>query len=738
MVNSANMKQGAGRVPAADDNAAKTGAASTHSPSSRSQVGMPSAKAGPLPKTKVTAPLPKTKSTSSNIRSDDTIPKQVRDDAGPIPTGSLSTVKAEFAIRTTSARTGRVHDTSKLVPVQSDMEAQRERLLQKELSGLSCDHPCEKGSSRYLKHQPESSGSNVLRGVAGCFILLGLACFLLAVKDWLFPSQEGSPHPTGAASKNQSAHSRRDDGFCCWRLHPLPYYHGHACKCPIEHRSYYECPPEGCTDHSGKHWQRGYRLPVASNKAHCESSKHATWCHKVSSATDTPIAGPFLAPTKVRTQSPHSKLPQKGFCCWRDHPIPFYTGDPCDCPPKHRGDFHCPPEGCTDKSLAVWKRGSFANHYHVCVSKAGISAWCSASRHPRHRSRRKHVHLSKHEPHVHHATAHNSAASAQPKHAPALDGFCCWRDHPLPYYSGDPCVCPMQHRGYYECPPGGCQDEFGATWKRGSTFPLGNTQGFCQDPKNTHIASWCAHPGVPTPKSGPSLFCWTVIQASSSELALLRDHFRQRENIFACDDYLVISDEKVAIGDVSVWSLGPFNSKRAYDVAVFMRAWNAIFADGRYKKYDWIVKMDADTVFRATALREKLDFHNSDARDATYWENANGSAVNVSFNFFGPLEVYSRTAVEKFSSQGPHLCPLPMAHIEGEDAWMNACMKKLNVTPKTDFSLLESACTECPKLPALACATCKYAAFHPFKDIGEYRECSRLLSSNCDSYLAAI
>eukprot|EP00439_Symbiodinium_sp_Y106_P004379 s3185_g1.t1 len=45
-----------------------------------------------------------------------------------------------------------------------------------------------------------------------------------------------------------------------------------------------------------------------------------------------------------------------GFCCWRQHPSPYFGGDPCTCPPEHRGDFTCPPEGCTD-GTAIWKRG---------------------------------------------------------------------------------------------------------------------------------------------------------------------------------------------------------------------------------------------------------------------------------------------------------------------------------------------------------------------------------------------
>ncbi|CAJ1456493.1 unnamed protein product [Effrenium voratum] len=52
--------------------------------------------------------------------------------------------------------------------------------------------------------------------------------------------------------------------------------------------------------------------------------------------------------------------PSEGFCCWRDKPSPFYAGDPCACPREHRGDFPCPPEGCSEERVRAPGNGGLA------------------------------------------------------------------------------------------------------------------------------------------------------------------------------------------------------------------------------------------------------------------------------------------------------------------------------------------------------------------------------------------
>mmetsp|Transcript_75721 Transcript_75721/g.136571 ORF Transcript_75721/g.136571 Transcript_75721/m.136571 type:complete len:221 (+) Transcript_75721:96-758(+) len=85
----------------------------------------------------------------------------------------------------------------------------------------------------------------------------------------------------------------------------------------------------------------------------------------------------------------------------------------------------------------------------------------------------------------------------------AAKGFCCWRDHPTPVYRGDPCNCPEEHRGYHDCKD--CSDASGSKWDRGSSFPVGNTEGFCRS--HSDISGWCppaaAKPAAPNPAPPP-------------------------------------------------------------------------------------------------------------------------------------------------------------------------------------------------------------------------------------------
>ncbi|CAK9030705.1 unnamed protein product [Durusdinium trenchii] len=157
-----------------------------------------------------------------------------------------------------------------------------------------------------------------------------------------------------------------------------------------------------------------------------------------------------------------AQRPEAGFCCWRDHPSPFYGGDPCECPNEHRGDFPCPPEGCR-QGLDVWQRGpgTPTNGKDFCLKYLDVAGWCPSDR-----------------------------PALPPAPVETATGFCCWRDHPVPAYWGNPCNCPLEHRGDYNCPQDGCTDSTGAKWKRGNAAPYANQEHFCKSMPN--IAAWCA------------------------------------------------------------------------------------------------------------------------------------------------------------------------------------------------------------------------------------------------------
>eukprot|EP00440_Ansanella_granifera_P039167 gb/GFBE01042492.1/.p1 GENE.gb/GFBE01042492.1/~~gb/GFBE01042492.1/.p1 ORF type:complete len:1231 (+),score=164.15 gb/GFBE01042492.1/:1-3693(+) len=1072
----------------------------------------------------------------------------------------------------------------------------------------------------------------VLLVLSGTFFLVGFSCLIMALKEWLFPG--GSSVSSSRAVRLPAGAPRIDGGFCCWRSHPVPHYGGSACDCPMEHRGYYECPPDNCTDSSGYRWQRGSLAPWTNAKGFCKQQGdwEASWCPMSVQKVGLELSGPEKVP-EVQTDARHSP---GGFCCWRDHPLPFYFGDPCLCPEQHRGDYECPPGGCRDESLAVWKRGSeavAANSHSVCTSKQGIAAWCSASS-----AKQSHERLpvSSLQPQASQEAHHSPVAALPVVHQidwPEDKGFCCWRDHPRPFYAGDPCDCPLEHRGYFNCPPQGCSDGTGSVWKRGSAFPMANKKLFCFDPRFARIAGWCHgresptpiprplpvvhlepvttqapvhqitgqedsgfccwrdHPrpfylgdpcdcpmehrgyfncpvqgctdgsgvhwkrglgfplanekqfcldlrfshiaawcepssraegikartpllpstsesppmslqtpsptslappatttsastvttaalsesettapvphdeqsasplvtgpnesnstaaamaesmgfaapetatnasadpctvmsaalengslgsnatvgnaslesnasgqgnrsakqssdelavtnhsgqtgnhtssssnrssesanntlqskhatsNVSTPSSNssghttkstghapkpasrksmhasnpasrnnstnhttnitsisaehaatssrhhgsnttlssrqqhdasnssahhasnrtaahsaqdhaaakrssaaprpstnhsankpphaakhnssankpparsaptsnrttfsstkgqnqstlhgnatvtvttqhppahpnktdphrntpathhsastathvgttatnshttttrppattsklplksPSLFCWAVAQASGNELALLKDHFQHNDHIFACDAFLVFTDVEVTLAPgVKTVAIGSFDSRRTpwktwYNVPVFARAWQALVQDGRWKTYEWTVKVDLDAFMRPGVLRTKLDFHHATPAEACVWNNYDTSKLGIARNFLGPLEVFSRKAVEIFALRGQKECPVPASQVAGEDAWIHFCMLHLGVHPRNDFNFLKD-CPGCLQTTPTQCASCDFIAYHPFKDVQAYRECAEIASRiHCD------
>ena len=162
---------------------------------------------------------------------------------------------------------------------------------------------------------------------------------------------------------------------------------------------------------------------------------------------------------------------EEGFCCWRQNPAPFYAGDPCACPTEHRGDYSCPPDGCTDGN-EIWQRGpgTESNTKAFCHQFVEVASWCPSAR----------------------SFSSPLSPAAAPAGTPAptpAPGFCCYRDHPAPGYYGEPCGCPTEHRGDYTCPEEGCTDSTGARWRRGETAPFANTQAYCSSMDST--AAWC-------------------------------------------------------------------------------------------------------------------------------------------------------------------------------------------------------------------------------------------------------
>mmetsp|Transcript_101854 Transcript_101854/g.263810 ORF Transcript_101854/g.263810 Transcript_101854/m.263810 type:complete len:592 (-) Transcript_101854:138-1913(-) len=239
----------------------------------------------------------------------------------------------------------------------------------------------------------------------------------------------------------------------------------------------------------------------------------------------------------------------------------------------------------------------------------------------------------------------------------------------------------------------------------------------------------------------PSLFCFSVMRVNSYELNNVRTALGKRTSIFACDDYIVFSDQEYTIvpglpqpGMAYLQDVQGMASVKTtllrHDLAthakagslegilntrIFMQAWKQIDEAGIFRLHDWTIKVDPDAVFLPGRLRSDL------AEIAPASSSPNLYLVNckISFGLFGAVEVFSRVALEKYIA-GTERCKNELDWtMMGEDLWMRKCFDLLGVQHQDDFNLLSDGyCSDAPS----PCQSGK-VTFHPFKSALSYLQC---------------
>lgn len=122
------------------------------------------------------------------------------------------------------------------------------------------------------------------------------------------------------------------------------------------------------------------------------------------------------------------------------------------------------------------------------------------------------------------------------------------------------------------------------------------------------------------PQWTPSIYCFALMLPFGYERGLLREQLLQAIGIFICDDFTVFSNETMHIGhwnqtgpivatSVVKGSLQcPLGGKwhTALNTEIFLRIWAAVVALGAFRRHDWTVKADPDSVFFPERLRSLL------------------------------------------------------------------------------------------------------------------------------------
>jgi hypothetical protein len=233
------------------------------------------------------------------------------------------------------------------------------------------------------------------------------------------------------------------------------------------------------------------------------------------------------------------------------------------------------------------------------------------------------------------------------------------------------------------------------------------------------------------PKKGQSLFCFSLIIPSSYELNLMQLAYQKNTHIFNCDEYATYSNSVFLVApgvetlpvnsDLKCESGGEFGTALNNDI--FLEVWRVVIEGQRYAVHDWTVKVDPDCVFIPDRMRSIV---------AQHQEFAGGTYLNnCEFGLHGPLEVFSKWAVEAWKN-GRQRC---IAYFNmkcsgdckwGEDMFIDQCLQHLRVYRVDEFNLLtEDHCKPPANWQTCTTGNKQTAAFHPFKDVGSYDQCLR-------------
>jgi hypothetical protein len=212
-------------------------------------------------------------------------------------------------------------------------------------------------------------------------------------------------------------------------------------------------------------------------------------------------------------------------------------------------------------------------------------------------------------------------------------------------------------------------------------------------------------PVAPEEARGTSLFCLMGVLPGSNEEQLRDIAAAKNGSIFGCDESAVFDTWQAEFVHEGGW-----NSVANTDV--FKSVWNEVKKDGRYKKYDWTVKVDADSVFFPDRLKWHLQNMNPPKKTPIYVKNCNGG-----FGFYGAIEVFSREALDElFWNGNVDNCAESVQGHSGEDQYLKECMDMIGVGFMQNSDVLNTA-------GATSCGDPNRVCFHPFKSTWAWEGC---------------
>jgi len=227
----------------------------------------------------------------------------------------------------------------------------------------------------------------------------------------------------------------------------------------------------------------------------------------------------------------------------------------------------------------------------------------------------------------------------------------------------------------------------------------------------------------------PFLFCWSHMQPDTGEEDLIRYQLKRRANIFACNEFAVISTKSIELGKINetgvlTWvnpatkvTMGQYgvNGQKTdsfLNTQTFLLAWDTLMGSGKLWQYDFVVKVDPDAVFFPDRLRKHLEEHTG---QSVYVPNCGkwGSGPKL----YGSVEVFSVPALRIYQKRVEDCKNLPWKGW-GEDYYMQHCMDMLGVQMAPDFNQVgDERCVAAP------CSDWTKVAYHDFKKPEQWQKC---------------
>merc|ERR1712113_590769 len=180
---------------------------------------------------------------------------------------------------------------------------------------------------------------------------------------------------------------------------------------------------------------------------------------------------------------------------------------------------------------------------------------------------------------------------------------------------------------------------------------------------------------------------------------------------------------KTSMIDTQLWApvaYGPHGNAHILNTPVFILAWDLIGREGKFRKFDWTLKLDVDAVIVVQRMKSVLMSHAPD-QEVVLWNTPQDAVGNL---LHGPVEVLSQAAVEAYFI-GQEKCKQNVNYAkEGEDYYLGFCMKYLKVQGVYEARLLQDAYMWGKR--HVDCNT-QHAVFHPVKNAGELSACVNLI-----------